>query len=525
MPGTSQGSAHPETRSTTYTSTLGVSTDTDDSDLPLPQSFTDAEWDAIVAAAVANVAAMEAAETQGHPDEDAVYDLLDAQPAGTGAALSLTIPAGACARVPTWHSRRYWQRLCEWIVTHTERGRTALTRHGIAAQTFLRVCAAHAHYAESATGRHVCASLATLATNDRLSIDQLKRGRRVLKTLDLGVELARGKKLNSTEREAAARLHTYTHGQPPSRLQSGAASVWALSAPAWAVAAMPAPEKPPRKPRRRPRHRPRFLPTVGPSAAQSVSPTPRSSPDSAPQSPSGSLSLCLSVRKDHQARARAGEQNSTTPRPLALQRAATQLIDRVPALRTIVGIDDTTGQRRGHIGSVCDLLLEVGIDTDRWTGIDIAHALNHDGTTRGWTWPTANTMTSPLRLVAYRLSRLDWTGPSPTERKISGRQRHGETTAEAAHRLVKAYRSARALTSTTQERPASDKHRQAVREQLAVELAAKRSTPAPSPSTASPPGARCPVPDARCPDAAALNRPAVRPNADSPCMPIRANTR
>lgn len=46
--------------------------------------------------------------------------------------------------------------LCEWIVTHTERGRAALTCHGIAAQTFLRVCATHA---ESTTGRHVSVCL------------------------------------------------------------------------------------------------------------------------------------------------------------------------------------------------------------------------------------------------------------------------------------------------------------------------------------------------------------------------------
>ena len=478
MPGTSQGSAHPETRPTTYTFILGASTDTDDSDLPLPQPFTDAEWDAIVAAAVANVAAMEAAETQGHPDEDAVDDLLDAQPPGTGAALSLPVPAGACARVPTWHSRRYWLTLCEWIVTHTERGRAALTRHGIAAQTFLRVCAAHAYYAESATGRHVCAALATLATNDSLSVDQLKRGRRALKTLDLGVELARGKKLNATERQAAARLHSQVHGQLPARPQIGAASVWALSAPAWAVETMPAPPTPRQQPRRRPRQRTtRSAPKSGTSATRSISPTQRSSLASAPQSPSGSLSLCLSVRKDHQARTRAGEKTSTptTSRPLALQRAAAQLIDRVPALRTIVGIDEATGRRRGHIGSVCDLLTDAGIDTDRWTGIDIAHALNHDGTTRGWTWPTAHAMTSPLRMVAFRLSRLDWSGPSPTELKIHGRTHKDETPTDAAHRMIKTRHRALVATSIPQARPATGEHRRAMREQLATDLAAKRT--------------------------------------------------
>ncbi|TWH10213.1 hypothetical protein L618_004300000020 [Rhodococcus rhodochrous J45] len=477
MPGTSQGSAHPETHPTTYNSNLGASTNTDEADLPLPQPFTDAEWDAIVAAAVANVAALEAAQTQDHPTDEAVCDLLDAQPAGTRAALSLPIPAGACARVPTWHSRRYWLTLCEWVVTHTERGHAALKRHGIAATTFLRVCAAHAQYAESTTGRHVCASLATLATQGSLSIDQLKRGRRALKTLDLGVELARGKKLNATEREAAARLYTHTHGQPPSRLQVGAASVWALSAPVWAVETMPAPKKPHKKPRRRSRHRPsRSAHHTETSASRPISPAQRRSPSSAPQSPSGSLAMCLSVRKDHQARTRAGEKTSTptTPRPRALQRAAAQLIERIPALRTIVGIDEDTGRRRGHIGSVCDLLTDAGIDTDRWTGIDIAHALNHDGTTRGWTWPTANAMISSLRLVAYRLSRLDWTGPSPTEHKIHGREQSGETATDAAHRLAKAYRSARAVTSTPQGPPASNEHRRAVREQLAADLAEKK---------------------------------------------------
>jgi len=476
MPGTSQGSAHPETRPTTYTSILGASTNIDNSDLPLPQPFTDTEWDAIVAAAVANVAAMEASETQDHPDEDAVDDLLDAQPPGTGAALSLPVPAGAYARVPTWHSRRYWLTLCEWIVTHTERGRTTLKRHGIAAQTFLRVCAAHAHYAESTTGRHVCAALATLATKDELSIDQLKRGRRALKTLDLGVELARGKKLNATEREAAARLHLQVHGQLPARPQIGAASVWALSAPTWAVEAMPAPETPRTRPRRQSPRRPaRAARKPGTFAARAGAQSPHGSSGSAPQSPSGSSLQCLSVRKDHQARTRAGEHNSTPTktRPLARQRAAAQLVDRIPALLAVIGIDEATGKRRGHIGSICDLLVDAGIDTDRWTGIDIAQALNHDTATRGWTWPTTEAMTSPLRLVAHRLSRLDWTGPSPTERKIHGRERSGETTTDTAHRLIEARRRVRAALASGQAPPAVEQHRRAMREQLAADLATK----------------------------------------------------
>lgn len=122
------------------------------------------------------------------------------------------------------------------------------------------------------------------------------------------------------------------------------------------------------KPRRRPRRRPLFFPTTGTPGACADSPTPHRSPSSVPQSPSASLSRSLSIRKDHRARTRAGEQNSTstTIRPRTLQRAAAQLVERVPVLCTMVGIDG-------------------------------AQALNHDSTARGWTWPTAHAMTATLR--------------------------------------------------------------------------------------------------------------------------------
>ena len=67
-----------------------------------------------------------------------------------------------------------------------------------------------------------------------------------------------------------------------------------------------------------------------------------------------------------------------------------------------------------------------------------------------------------------------------TERKIHGRQHRGETTAHVAHRLAKAYPQCLRRHAATQKSPASDKHRRAVRDQLAAELSATRSTPAPS---------------------------------------------
>ena len=486
MTGTSQGSAHPENSSTVQISaTSGVSSEVSGTDSALPQPFTDDEWEALVAAAVAAVAEREAAQAHLDPAEieaeATIAELLEAQPAGAR-GFSLPIAPGASTRVLTWHSRSYWLTLVEWVVTRTERGQAALKRHGIAAETFVRGCVAHAQFAESATGRRVSACLDTLVSRSGLSVDQIKRCRRLLKMLELGVEQALGKKLNVLEREAAARHHEQIHGQAPLRPQRGAASVWALSAPQWAVDAMPMPEKKVR-PNRRPRRRPaRAIRNTAPATRRDSSPS-RSSKGSAPQSPSGFLGSSCSVRNNSltHARARTGEEISTTTTPvrsLALQRAAAELVERIPALRGTVGIDDLTGQRRGHIGSICDLLVEAGIDTDRWMGRDIAQALTLDGTTRGWTWPTSESMTSPLRLVAFRIRQLDWSGLSPTERQIRDRQRASESPSETAYRLVRARRSVVEATNEVQAPPASTAHRQAIRAQYAADQAARKEAAA-----------------------------------------------
>ncbi|MGW0022158.1 hypothetical protein ACWDUD_27925 [Rhodococcus sp. NPDC003382] len=478
MPGTSQGNAYPE-----YTSIAHDFTSTD----PAPTAGTDgaalspppgdAEWSALVTAAVAAVSEIEAAQQQADTadphTEATVTELLEAQPAGSH-AFSLPIAPGASTHVPTWVSRKYWLALCEWVITHTDRGRAALKRHGIAAATFVRGCGAHAEFAESATGRRMSASLGTLTSRSGLSKDQLKRCRRVLKSLELGLEQVRGKKLDGLEREAAARHYEQIHGHAPARPQTGAASVWALSAPQWAVEAMPAPEKKIRRCRRPAPSRKHRVSTTRPEPS-----TTSRSVASAPQSLCRSFHVNLSARKDHQARGRAGSENPNPipVRSLELQRAAAQLVERIPALRGRIGINHVTGQRRGHIGSVCDLLVEAGIDTDRWTGIDIADALTLDGTKRGWTWPTTESMTSPLRLVAFRLSQIDWLGVSPTESKTRGRELPDETPAQAAHRLVQSRRRALASTATTQAPPASAEHRRAIRTQFAAFQASRQSDP------------------------------------------------
>ncbi len=473
MTGTSQGSAYPESGSTVETFTFGVSP-SGSPDTCSPGPFAPGEWDAIVAAAVAAVEAAEAADSVGSEDTSggglSISALLEAQPSGAR-TYTLPIEPGATARVPTWHSRKYWMSLCRWVVTNTDRGVRALKRHAIAADTFLRGCNAHADAAESTTGRRVAVSLDTLVNRSGLSVDQLKRCRRVMRTLEIGVEQARGKKLNATERAAAAHHYEQVHGHPPVRLQTGAASVWSLSAPKWAVLSMPISTR--RRPRPSTRRRTRRAASV--TAKHCTSPTPPSASSRAPQSPRGFSLSNLSVRKDHQARTRAEDinQNPTGNRPLNLQRAAAELVLRIPALGRAPGLPQRGSSHRSHIGTVCDLLVRAGIDTDRWTGTDIANALNRDGNNRGWTWPAAVSITSPFGLVEFRLSRLDWSGASPTELKIGHSRRSDESPVTAAHRLMRARRAHLLGELAPKAPPASAAHRGRLKDAFAAEQTAR----------------------------------------------------
>ena len=519
MPGTSQGSAYPENDSIGE-NFIGVSSSTDadkrSTDAQSPHtrsapSLAPGEWEAAVAAAIAAVSAADP-EADDLDADDLVAELVDAQLPG-GRVYTLPLPDGAAARVPTWRSRSFWLSVCQ-AATECERGKAALRRHRIAAATFLRGCAAHAEFAESSTGRRVAVALTTLIDRSGLSIDQLKRCRRVLKTLELGVEHVRGKKLNRSERAAAEQIYRSVHGTTPPRMQRGAASVWGLSTPRWALTLLPSQPvqkrtRPTRIRRRnhqgirvckasaRPStsttvaiatstHTQTHTPCVHPkgvatTAVEAMAGAGASATNCAPQSSGGFFSSGLSVRKDHQARARAGEKqkSKTGTRSLNLQRAAAELIRRIPALADVVGDHRPTSSRTGaHVGAVCDVLVDAGIDTERWSGIDIAAILTHDGISRGWTWPSVAEMTSPLRLVAYRLSLIDWSRRSPTEIATRDRRYPGETAVTAAYRMISSRRAAvhHATAPTPEVTPASVEHRRQMRAEFAaMREAARRS--------------------------------------------------
>lgn len=282
--------------------------------------------------------------------------------------------------------------------------------------------------ADQRTGRRVTASRDLLAKRAGVSITVLKRARRVLSELGMAQEMVRGRYLRTIEQWAAEAHH--------GRTQVKATSVWALISPKPAVvrdAPTLSTAKRTTKPAVRDHH-------------QSSAPPPvlHPQPDShGPQSVALAFSTSTSVRKYKTTRAREYARANTSfsspePRPIGLQKAAAELVSLAPALDT-----------EKHIGSVCDALRAHYVDTDRWTGRDIAKALSEDTQRRGWTWPRTGSLDSPIKFLHWRLARIDWTGPAPSERAAEAKRRRDIERRSAT--AVAATRDADVATITTRE--------------------------------------------------------------------------
>src|SRR5699024_6198217 len=114
-----------------------------------------------------------------------------------------------------------------------------------------------------------------------------------------------------------------------------------------------------------------------------------------PRGPRGSsTSSGSNSPKRARARARrpsAARQTRYKPRPtLAVQRLVAELVVRTPAL-----------DRVRHIGALCRVVERVGIDTDRWTGLDLVEIINTDTKRRGWTFP--DHLDDPAAWLHWRL--------------------------------------------------------------------------------------------------------------------------
>lgn len=398
MAGMSQGSAYPEyTPTHSISPTVGVSRIGTQS--AVLQSAEGDEWQAAVDGALARVARIEAAARQLNERTDQ-----------RGRSWSLPVEQKEQARVPVWTSRKEWLRQFRHHTT-TPAGKALCARNQIRPDKAYVVAEAHAHFAESHTGRGVCAAKSTIAARAKVSESSVNRTRRVLIALGMGIEHVRGRSLKTLEFLAAEAHHG---GQ-----QHRAASTWSLSSPQTVVATTPpqkvAKTRPFRASARAPRSRAWSPLGNGLNRDNPPNTGRRGSRGADTLSSVGFLSSkVLPLGRTHQ-RVHARTQPTTkkrssarTPRPLALQTTAAELINHAPALRP-----------PGHIGVICDLLRDVKIDTTRWTGRDIALTLSRDTADRGWTWPARSSLSSPLGYLRRRLEGIDWTRESPSEQRKS----------------------------------------------------------------------------------------------------------
>ncbi|MDV6270959.1 hypothetical protein [Rhodococcus globerulus] len=374
----SQGSSHPEPGTTVHkNSTFGASHTGAAAKASVHSTTEDTdEWAKAVREATENVARIEA---------------LNAESGQRGNSWALPV-TNHSARTPIWTSRAQWQHQVRTLLS-SPTGTEICKKNTISTEAAFAVAVIHACFAEGKTGRGVTASRERIANRAGVSVSVVKRARRVLGALGMAVEQERGRYLTKIESMAAEAHHGHR--------QFRAASVWALISPRTAVTTITAPFKKSRKPSRATLRSAAYLART----ASRTSPQPGGH---GPLSPSGGFvlpSLVLKFSPTH-AHTRAGKPKNTqesTPRPIELQRTAAQLIAHIPALKTTK-----------HIGQICDVLDRAGIDTIRWTGRDIARELTTDTQTRGWVWPTQ--LTRPTAFLRWRLTHIDWSQPSPTER-------------------------------------------------------------------------------------------------------------
>ncbi|MEV0081130.1 hypothetical protein AB0H58_32355 [Nocardia neocaledoniensis] len=321
-----------------------------------------------------------------------------------GSSWSLPLAPGASSKVQAWLGPRHWHYNVRRALADAERGKALLMRWHTSAEVVVEVAKSLARHAQSATGRHVTVSVATICEETGMGDSAVRRARRVLRDLGFAVEMATGRMLSGLEVAAAAAHH--------GGRQSRAASHWHLTVPETAVPL-------PTSPRRR---------------SASMGKTTRAALAKAAHAHQGRdhLSLTSSVKKSSfvgkksptraSARACASTNRREEPRPLHLQRAAADLVahchgmDKGQWTRTDQG-EYVRTEGSWHIGRVADAIAAAGINTKRWTGRDIRRRMDQELRDQGLMWP--DVVNSPVAFLLLQLRRIDWSAPNPYSRPAS----------------------------------------------------------------------------------------------------------
>lgn len=285
------------------------------------------------------------------------------------------VAPGAYAAHPAWRTRDQWLVAVVVALASTD-GQAVLRRIHILPATVQRIARADSLSADTLTGRGVATSHETVAARTAVSVSTVRRARKVLEALGFEVVVLPGRYMTREEREQAA-LH---HGGRQIKF----ASVRSLVVPrTWAHV----------------EHE--HLPRRG-----SVS-------------SSSHVSEWLPKRERKRSRSGAATRPKTSTkrdgrgrtRPMEVQRLAARLTQRLPWLA------------QGHIGRLCDLLEDLGLDETTWTAQDILTALENDSTASGLFVPAARDQRNPLGLLRIRLQRAVLPLPSPVKRRQAEKAR------------------------------------------------------------------------------------------------------
>ncbi|MEU2043804.1 hypothetical protein [Nocardia niwae] len=374
-----------------------------------------------------------------HADTDAefaeIVDRLNREQIGGSWALPLE--DGASAKVPVVRVRDWLPHVAPAL--DSEAGRAAVAKHQTSTVTVLEHAPAVAKFADLHTGRGITASIATMARSAGCSPGTMRKVRYVLRDLGLAKDMETGRLLSSAE-IAAARAH---HGG----FQTRAASVWHLTLPRPTAAA-----ERPLTPRRNSASMGKLARGAHTAAATAISSPTSSTASTAIEARgdrSGHLSSRTEVREERSVgrsgsfhpsslvgkksptrtrNAHAGRKNSTktrrkdwsdgVPHPLHRQLAAAELVAEC------YGMDRGQWLHLGsrqylrlygswHIGAVCKVLADIGIDTEHFGGRDIARRLTDYMIVHGLSWP--NHCRNPIGFLRYLLIRIDWSQQVPLE--------------------------------------------------------------------------------------------------------------
>ena len=315
-----------------------------------------------IAASPAQFGRAEVATAVGSPCSGAVSDRLRRVRAAEARRAWIERQGEADTATPVWLSRDGWlDDVRVWAASPEFAAACASVRVSITSATVVAVAVLWAGFADHGTGRNAAVTRARIAHTVGCAAKTVSRAWQVLGAAGWAVEAARG------------------HGSSSGHTAGNRPSIWHLVS-------------------RRP-----TVPAAADSGGNVHLP---------PQA--GSCLLALVERYSPSVRGRAREHVSpseqprlqrarrrwrATPRPLAVQRLADELVGNAYGRRPLCH-----GLCRGHIGAVCDALTSAGIDPAIWTARDVRAALDADMRATGWSWP--DQIERPGAFLAARLRRL-----------------------------------------------------------------------------------------------------------------------